>query len=158
MPRGATPPRTRRAAIFAAGAAATALLPDALDLGFEWTPALVGAIYAAAALSEGRKGGYWATAIVLLTWGAGVLAYVHLLDAPAAGIYAVAFGLAVVLAHELDRGGYEISMLGVGATIAAAGVFLIFEREWELLRETESYAVVLAAVALVNLVLAARRR
>lgn len=77
MPTGAKakPSRVRllQGAIFMIGAVALAVLVGGGALSFSWTPALLGAIYLAAALAGGRDGGHWSTACVLLGWGTAVL-------------------------------------------------------------------------------------
>ena len=50
-----------------------ALVVGAAEDRFYLTPLGLGLIYLAAAVLGGRRGGYWATTVVLLGWGAAVL-------------------------------------------------------------------------------------
>jgi len=114
-----------------------------------WPPAAAG----------GRRGSYWATACVLMGWG---LAVVYVgetkpTDIDPAGAYLVGAGLGAVAGTIVARQHFDVSPLGLGATAAAAGLILaISPRAPDLLYDTRTFALVIAAVGLVNLALAVR--
>jgi hypothetical protein len=70
----ATPRRLRfqQSAILLAGAVVIVVVIGDSHSGFYFTPLTVGLVYLAGAAAGGRKGIYWATAVVLVGWGAAV--------------------------------------------------------------------------------------
>ncbi len=151
--------RLRQALLLLAGALALELLVAHGSLRFYWTPLILGITYLAAAAAGGRRGSYWATACVLMGWG---LAVVYVgetkpTDIDPAGAYLVGAGLGAVAGTILARQHFDVSPLGLGATAAAAGLILaISPRAPDLLYDARTFALVIAAVGLVNLALAVR--
>ena len=127
-------------------------------LDFFWTPLILGLAYLAAALIGGRRGGHWPTALVLIGWGLAVLLVQRgLLDVNTAGAYLAGAGLGALAAAAVDRAGFDADPLGVAATVFAAGLLLALTSRFPLLGQVEIYCVALAAVGLVNVLLALRR-
>ena len=78
-------------------------------------------------------------------------------DIDPAGAYLVGAGLGAVAGTILARQHFDVSPLGLGATAAAAGLILaISPRAPNLLYDARTFALVIAAVGLVNLALAVR--
>lgn len=127
---------------------------------FYSTPLGVGLVYLAAAIAGGRQGGYWATAVVLVGWGAAVV-YVRQVqpDLDLAGLYLAGAGLGATVGVLLSRAGFAVDPLGVTATIAIAGVILALEPRWtEVLGEARTYALIVGAIGLGNAVAGAAAR
>lgn len=124
-----------------------------LVLGFDWTPLVLGLSYLVAALLGGRRGGHWPTALVLSGVGVAVLAQSRWgLDVPAAPLYVVGAGVGALAAGLLDRAGLEADALGVAGTITAFGLaFLLAGVVGPPFNQAYLYALLLAAVGLVNL-------
>ncbi len=151
------PRRTRlgRAGALLAGAAVYALLVYG-PLEFYWTPFLLGVAYLVAAAAGGRRGGLWATGLVLAGWGVGVLLPNELGVAVSPGDgYLIGVGAAVIVGGLLVRRGFEIGLIGVGATALAAGLIHTFAGdEIAALVKPWPYVVLLAVVGAVNLAFA----
>ena len=127
---------------------------------FYSTPLGIGLVYLAAAIAGGRQGGYWATAVVLVGWGAAVV-YVRQVqpDLDLAGLYLAGAGLGATVGVLLSRAGFAVDPLGVTATIAIAGVILALEPRWtEVLGEARTYALIVGAIGLGNAVAGAAAR
>ncbi|HET9073557.1 MAG TPA: hypothetical protein VFN48_03180 [Solirubrobacteraceae bacterium] len=148
--------RLRQGLILLVGALAILLLIGGSPSGFFWTPLSVGLTYLVGALAGGRRGSYWATAVVLVGWGAAVGA-VHAFspNLDTAGVYLFGAGLGACAGAVLARRGVAVDPLGMAATIAAAGGLLALEpRISSVLGDARSYALFLAVVGVVNLALA----
>ncbi len=158
----AKPPavRLRQGLALLGGAVAIELLVGVGPLDFFWTPLLVGLAYLAAAALGGRANGHWATAVVIVAFGAVVL----LLDKAHTGInlpagYLLAVGLGGMAAAALQPRGFSVDGLGIAGAIAAVGLFLFLVDEYpNVLAKGAVYAVLLALVGVANLGLAAARR
>lgn len=149
--------RLRQGIVLLVGAVALYVLVRG-PLDFFWTPFIIGLTYLAAALVGGRRGGHWPTALVLVGWGAAVLARQRgLVDVDTAGAYLVGAGLGALAAAMVDRAGFDADPMGVAATVVATGLLLALTARFELLARVETYAVALAAVGLVNVLMALRR-
>lgn len=138
-----------------AAAAAFALAFVALDLAFWWIPLGVGLVYLAAAAASGRDGSYWATAVTVSGWGLSV-AWLNVADpdviAPAAQVFGI--GMGALAGAALARRGFAVDLLGVAATAAGVGLIFMLQRQAGWLVDWKTYAVLLAAVGLINLALA----
>ncbi len=130
--------------------------PDGRD--FYWTPLVLGLTYLGAALAGGRHGGHWATACGLTGWGAGVAVAGYLRpELDAAGLYLLGAGAGMVAGVLLDRAGADVSMLGLAVTVMAGGLLLaLTARVTTVIDDARTYAVYLALVGVVNLLIAAR--
>ncbi len=150
--------RFRQAAILLTGAAAIVVLIGGSPSGFYWTPLTLGLVYLAGALAGGRHGSYWATAVVLVGWGAAV-AFVHQFT-PAldtSGVYLTGAGLGAGVGLLLSRRGFPVEPLGLAATITIAGILLSVEpRLSSVLGDARWYALFLGVVGAINLVLGLR--
>ncbi len=125
--------------------------------GFYWTPLTVGLVYLAGAISGGPKGSYWATAVVLVGWGAAVVVVRQLNPAlDTSGLYLAGAGLGATAGIVLARRGFAVDPLGMTMTVVVAGALLAVEQHYSsVLGDARSYAVLLGAVGLVNLLIAA---
>ncbi len=125
-------------------------------LEFLWTPFLLGLAYLGAAAAGGRAGGLWATALVLLGWGLGVLAATKVdIGVSTADGYLIGVGAAALVGGLLARSGFSVDLIGIGATAFIAGVFHTFAGDpVQALVEPWPYVVLLGAVGALNLALA----
>ena len=147
--------RLLQALAFALGAAALYVLIEKGSTKFYFTPLIIGLSYLAAAAVGGRNGGHWPTAMVLLGWGAVVVyAGESRPDLDTAGLYLAGGGAGVLLAGILIRLGFVIDVIGLGGAALAAGLILAFSGRVDQFVEAKWFALVLAIVAIVNLVLA----
>jgi len=90
------------------------------------------------------------------SWGGDWLSSTSARPSPA-GAYLVGAGLGAVAGTLLARRHFDVSPLGLGATAAAAGLILaVSPRAPDLLYEARTFALVIAAVGLVNLALAVK--
>jgi len=152
--------RLRQGLILLAGALVFELLVgNGGGRDFYWTPLALGLAYLAAALLGGRRGGYWPTALVLVSWGAAVIWVARTRpDLDTSGVYLAAVGIGAVVAVVLARRGVRVDPLGVAGTIAAAGLVLAVSSRWDRLTDQRTYAVALGAVGLFNVVAGVARR
>ncbi len=140
-------------ALLGGGALVLALTAGADRLPFYWTPLILGLSYLVAAIVDGPRGGYWATALGLTGWG---LAVVYMGEArppdiDPAGAYLVGAGLAGVAAALLSGRGFVISPVGLAATIAAGGLVLaLTPRAAGTLDDANTYAIALGVVGALN--------
>lgn len=140
-------------ALLVAGAIVLAVTVGTDRLPFYWTPVTLGVTYLLAATVDGPRGGYWATAIGLTGWGLAVL-YVGKVrppDVDTSGAYLVGVGVAVAVAAALRNKGFLISDLGLGITIAGAGLTLALTPRVEALDDANTYAIALGLVGALNL-------
>jgi hypothetical protein len=147
-----------QAVMFLAGALVLNVAVAPNDRRFYWTPLVVGLAYLAAAAAGGRRGGHWATACVLVGWGAAVVFVGEARpDLDVAGLYMVGAGLGAVAGLLLGRAGVDVNPLGLAVVITAGGLLLTFAAQApSVLEEARTYAALLAVVAVANLALAAR--
>ena len=146
--------RLRRAAVLLAGAALYAALVYG-PLEFFWTPLLVGAVYLAAAAVGGRRGGFWATGLVLAGWGVGVLLISEAkMDLSSGDAYLLGVGAGVTVAGLLVQRGFSVDLLGVGATVFIAGLLHAVAHQGNFLTKPWTYVALLAVTGAVNLALA----
>lgn len=149
--------RRLQGAVLLAGAVVFYVLLERADIGFHWTPLVLGLVYLVAALLGGPGGSYWSTAIVLTVFGLGPVArFEYDADFSVASIYVVALGLAVLLAAQLAERGFAITQTAVGATIVALGVVFAFQGKLDVVSEPLLYAGFLAAVGTARLVAGGR--
>ncbi|HEY5399007.1 MAG TPA: hypothetical protein VIL16_26860 [Trebonia sp.] len=159
LPRSETPRSLRLAqgVVLLVGAIVIVLAIGASPTGFYWTPLTVGLTYLAAAVCGGSQGSYWATAVVLVRWGAAVIVVRQFhpnLDT--SGLYLVGAGIGAAAGMLLARRGFAVDPLGMTITIAAGGLLLALEPRWSsVLGDARSYAVLIGAVGVANLALAA---
>lgn len=163
MPEPAAKPptvRLRQGLALLGGAVVVELLLGVGPLDFFWTPLLVGLAYLAAAALGGRANGHWATAVVLVAFGA-VVVLLHEVNTginlPAG--YLLGAGLGGMGAAALAPRGFSVDALGVAGAIAAAGLFLFLVDDYpSVLGRAEAYAVLLALVGAANVAFAGRDR
>ena len=144
----------RGAALLAGAAIYAALVYGPLE--FLWTPFLLGVVYLAAAAAGGRRGGLWATGLVLTGWGIGVLMSNKLdMGVSTADGYLIGVGLAALVGGVLARSGFSVDLVGVGATALIAGMAHTYAGDTiPALAEPWPYVVLLGVVGTVNLALA----
>ena len=148
--------RVRQGLILLAGALAILLLIGGSHSGFLWTPLSLGLTYLVGALAGGRQGSYWATAVILVGWGAGVAAvHVFTPNLDTAGVYLAGAGVGACVGTLLARRGVAVDPLGMAATITVGGALLAVEpRLHSVLGDARFYALFLAVVGAINLALA----
>lgn len=152
--------RLRQGLVLLAGALVFALVVGSDAGRFYLTPLGLGLIYLAAAAVGGRRGGYWATATVLVGWGLAVL-WVRQgrPDLDTSGVYLLGAGLGATVGMLLERRGVAVAPVGVAATVAAAGLLLAFAGRWpEVLEDATTYALLVGAIGLANAVAGALGR
>jgi hypothetical protein len=120
---------------------------------FYLTPLGLGLVYLAAAVVGGRRGGYWATAIVLLAWGAAVVWLRQgRPDLDTAGVYMTAVGCRRRGRHAAraprDRGRRARTRRNDDPRRPRAGL----RPQWDILVEARAYALLVGVVGLVNAV------
>lgn len=125
-------------------------------LEFLWTPFLLGLAYLAAAAAGGRRGGFWATGLILAGWGIGVLLATKLkIGVSAADGYLIGIGAAALVGGLLARGGFAVDLVGIGATALVAGILhTLAGDQIQALTEPWPYVVLLGVVGATNLALA----
>lgn len=145
--------RVIQGGLLVAGALLLALTAGEDRIMFSWTPLILGVTYLLAAVVDGPRGGYWATALGLTGWGLAVvfMAQVKPADVDTAGAYLVGAGAAVTVAALLRPRGFSISELGLALTIAGGGLVLALTPRYDALDDATTYAVALGAVGVLNL-------
>lgn len=146
--------RIKQGLVMLAGAVIFALVAGTEIDRFYMVPLGIGLIYLAAAAVGGKRGGYWATATVLVGWGAAVVwAQKGRPDLDFAGLYLAGAGIGATAGVLLSRRGFAVDALGLTATIAAAGVLLALAQQWpEVIEEARTYALLVGLVGLANVV------
>ena len=146
-------PRRRQGAVLIAGGAFLYLLTEIGSLAFAYVPLLVGLAYLAAAAVGGRRGSYWATALVICGWGIAVVGLYErvITDVPVGGAYLTGAGAGAVLAALLARAGYAVDALGIAAAVLLAGLLYALAPRADALESAATYAAALAVVGLVRL-------
>ncbi len=135
------------------------LSTDGADLGFHWTPLVIGGIFLVAAAIGGPQGSYWSTALVLTVFGiAPVAAFEYGADYSAASLYVVALGAAVLLGAVLEERGFAVTATAVGATILALGLVYTQQGKVDLVTDPLLYTGYLAVVGAFRLAVAPRRQ
>ncbi len=153
--------RVRQGLLLLAGGLALELLVAPDSLRFYWMPLIIGLTYLAAAAAGGRKGGYWATACVLVGWGLSVvlIGEIRPREVDVSGAYLLGAGIGASVGALLIRAKFEVGQLGLGVTVAAAGLLLaLVGRSPEVLGDARTYALALGAVGVFNVLLGALRR
>lgn len=146
--------RLRQGGILLAGAFVLALVLSDDPRRFFWVPLGLGLVYLAAALAGGKDGGYWATAVVLVGWGAAVVFVREARpELDLAGLYLLGAGLGAMVGVVLARRGWAVDPLGLAGTVALAGVLLALAPQVEALTEARTFALAVGAVGFVNVVL-----
>ena len=151
--------RLRQGLVLLGGAVVLAAALGAEADRFYLVPLGVGLVYLAAAAIGGRDGGYWATAVVLVGWGAAVV-WVRegRPDLDTAGLYLCGAGLGATAGLLLARRGFAVDPLGLTVTITVAGLILSVASRWsEVLEDARTYALLVGAVGLFNVVVGAIR-
>jgi len=152
--------RLRQGLVLLAGAIVFILVVGNGPNTFYSTPLGIGLVYLAAAVAGGKQGGYWATAVVLVGWGAAVF-YVRNVqpDLDLAGLYLLGAGLGASVGILLARAGFAVDPLGLTGTVVIAGAILAFaSRSPEVIGEARTYALVVGAIGLGNAVAGAVAR
>jgi len=152
--------RLRQGLLLLAGGLALELLVAQGSLRFYWTPLILGLAYLAAAAAGGRTGGYWATACVLVGWGLSVvlIGETRPREVDVSGAYLLGAGAGAAVGALLARAKFEVGQLGLGVTVAAAGLILALSpRAPDVLYDARTYALALGAVGLFNVALGAAR-
>jgi hypothetical protein len=151
--------RLRQGAVLLAGALVLGLLLGDDPRRFFWVPIGLGIVYLLAALAGGRRGGYWATAIVLIGWGAAVVLVQEARpELDTAGLYLLGTGLGVLAGLLLARTGVAVDPLGLAGTVVLAGGILALAPQVDALTEARTFALAVGLVGLVNVVLAVAAR
>ena len=148
--------RLNQAILLLAGAVFLVFVVAPDDDGFYWTPLTIGLAYLGAAIAGGRDGGHWATACALTGWGAAVvLAGAARPDHDVSGLYLTGAGLGAVAGVLLQRAGFSADPMGLAIVIAGGGLALAFTTQAPgLLDDASTYAILMGAVAVVNVTLA----
>jgi hypothetical protein len=148
--------RVNQAILLLAGALFLVLIVAPDDERFYWTPLTIGLAYLGAAIAGGRDGGHWATACALTGWGAAVvLAGAARPDLDVSGLYLTGAGLGATAGLLLQRAGFSVNPMGLAVTITGGGLALALTTQAAgLLDDARTYAVLIAAVAVANIILA----
>ena len=159
--RAGRPPgqRLRQGAALLAGALVLLVVLGDDPRRFSLVPIGLGLVYLVAALAGGARGGYWATALVLLGWGAAVLFVREARpELDTAGLYLAGAGLGVTIGVLLAHRGVAVDPLGLAATVVAAGAVLALAPQVEAFTEARTFALAVGLVGLVNVVAGAAGR
>jgi len=145
--------RLRQGLVLLGGATAFLLVVGSDPAAFYLTPLGIGLVYLLAAAAGGRQGGYWAGALVFCGWGAAVVVVRQARpDLDIAGLYLAGAGLGAVLAIAIQRAGVRSDPMGAAAAIVAAGTILALSDTWAPLTESRTYALLVGAIGLLNVV------
>ncbi|MDQ3722328.1 MAG: hypothetical protein M3376_04515 [Actinomycetota bacterium] len=145
--------RLRQGFVLLAGAVVFSLIVGSSPDAFYWTPLGIGLVYLASAVAGGRQGGYWSGALVLVGWGVAV-AYARQArpELDIAGLYLIGAGLGATAAIAAQRLGIKADPLGAVLTVVVAGAILALSRDFAALTDARTYAALVAAVGLVNVI------
>lgn len=145
--------RIRQGLALLAGAIAITVVLGADGSRFYWTPLALGLAYLAAAALGGRRGGYWATAVVLVGWGAAVVLVREAQpELDTAGLYLAGAGAGATIGMLLRRAEFDVDPLGAAGTVLAAGVILALAPQLDALTDARTYALLIGAVGLANVI------
>jgi hypothetical protein len=149
--------RVNEAILLLAGAAFLTVMVD--EDRFYWTPLVLGLAMIAAGTVAGRASGYWASGCVLVGWGAAVV-FVRLVepDLDTSGVYLAGAGAGALAALELGRRGFAVDAVVVAATTVLAGAALALTTLGGAFTDPRTFAALLAALAVAQLVQAARHK
>jgi hypothetical protein len=149
--------RVNEAILLLAGAAFLTVMVD--EDRFYWTPLVLGLAMIAAGTVAGRASGYWASGCVLVGWGAAVV-FVRLVepDLDTSGVYLAGAGAGALAALELGRRGFAVDAVVVAATTVLAGAALALTTLGGAFTDPRTFAALLAALAVSQLVQAARHK
>ncbi len=149
--------RFRQGAILIAGAIVIVVAIGGSPTGFYWTPLSLGLIYLAGALAGGRRGSYWATAVVLVGWGTAVAIVRQFTpDLDTSGLYLLGAGVGATVGMVLARRSFAVDPLGMTITVAVGGLVLSLEPRYSsVLGDARVYAGLIGIVGLVNMGLGA---
>ena len=149
--------RLRQGVILIAGAIVIVLAIGGSRAGFDWTPLSLGLIYLVGALAGGRRGSYWATAVVLVGWGTAVAIVRQFTpDLDTSGLYLLGAGVGATVGMVLMRRGFAVDPLGMTITVAIGGLVLSLEPGYSsVLGDARVYAVLIGIIGLVNVALGA---
>ena len=120
--------------------------------GLHWVPLLAGLTYLVAASRAGAKDGPWGAGCVLTGWGLALVA-VHegWIDEPEAPMAVLGIGAGLVAAALLRERGTEIALGGTATAVVLGGLAYLFYDDVEALARPATYALVIAAWGVVNL-------
>lgn len=154
MPRPVRSPANRviQGLLLLGGAGLLEFSAGADRIAFYWTPLIIGIIYLLAAIVDGSRGGYWATALGITGWGLAVayMGTVRPADVDVAGVYLVGVGLAGLAAALLRARGFAVSEAGLALTIVGAGVILALSLRVDALVDATTYAIAIGAIGVLN--------
>ena len=150
--------RINRAILLLAGAAFLIVMVAPDDDRFYWTPLVLGLSFLAAAAAGPRTSGPWAPACVLVGWGAAVV-FVRLAepDLDTSGVYLAGAGAGVMAGAELARRGFAVDHTTLAATLVLGGAALALSTVAGVFADARTYAALLGALAVAQLVLARRK-
>jgi hypothetical protein len=150
--------RINRAVLLLAGAAFLIVMVAPDDDRFYWTPLVLGLSFLAAAVAGPRTSGPWAPACVLVGWGAAVV-FVRLAepDLDTSGVYLAGAGAGVMAGAELARRGFAVDHTTLAATLVLGGAALALSTVAGVFADARTYAALLGALAVAQLVLARRK-
>lgn len=146
--------RLRQGIVMLGGAVVFAVVVGPGPDRFYLTPLGIGLVYLLTAAVGGRRGGYWATATVLVGWGAAVVwARGGQPELDIAGLYLAGAGVGAVVGAVLSRNGFAVSPIGLAGTVTLAGLLLAAAAQWpEALEEARTYALLVGVVGVANAV------
>lgn len=146
--------RLRQGFVLLAGAVVFVLVVGTEPDHFFRVPLGLGLVYLVAAIVGGREGGYWATAVVLVGWGAVVLYAQESRpeNIDISGLYLLGAGAGATVGALLSRAGFAVDAVGAAGTIAAAGLILAFSGRWDALTDARYYALIVGVVGLGNVI------
>lgn len=138
-------------ALLVVGAILLALVVGEDGARFYLVPLSLGLVYLAAALAGGPRGGYWATALVLLGVGIAVVVVERAKpELDGSGLYLLGAGAGALLGAVLARRGVAVDPIGAAATVLLLGLALALTRQVDQLEETRTYAVLVGLVGILN--------
>jgi hypothetical protein len=151
--------RINRAILLLAGGVFLTVMVAPDDDRFYWTPLVLGLSFLAAAAVGPRTSGPWAPACALVGWGAAVV-FVRLAEPEldTSGVYLVGAGAGVMIGVELARRGFASDPTTLAATVVIAGALLALSTTAGIFADARTYAAFLGALAVAQLILAARRK
>lgn len=140
------------------GAVLLALVVGEERSRFYLVPGSLGLIYLAAALGGGRRGSYWATALVLVGFGSAVV-FIQWTSPELArdGVELIGAGLGGLLGALLARKGVAVDPVGAAATILIVGLLAALRTVVSEVTELRYYVAFVGVVGLFNVVVGATR-
>jgi len=148
--------RLVQGAVLVVGAVLMLLVVGDESSRFYLVPGALGLVYLAAALAGGPRGGYWATALVLVGFGAAVIVIQRSSPSLASdGLEIAGVGLGALAGAVLARRGVAVDPTGAAATIVVIGIVAALRSEVSQLTDVVLYAGLVGLVGLVNVVVGA---